>query len=268
MTETAFIKANNLTIHIKADADYDDPMPVIFINSLGSDLRIWDGVVHKFYFEAQYRLIRYDKRGHGLSDCPDAPYTIRDHTQDLVGVMDALDIQVAVLVGISVGGMIAMDFAAQYPARVKALVLSDTFPKIGTADMWNTRIDSLRTQGMASLGTEILARWFAPSYQEQNPAAYCGYYNMLTRMPVTGYTGTCEAIRDADLSTVVQAIDCPTLVMCGAEDGSTPPELVQGLVDLMPNARYIEIRDAGHLPCIENPDFMASRIQHFLNEVL
>ena len=93
VTETAFIKANNLTLHVKVEAEREDTIPVIFINSLGSDLRIWDRVVSDFNFESQYRRVRYDKRGHGLSDCPDAPYTIRDHTHDLVGLLEALEVE-------------------------------------------------------------------------------------------------------------------------------------------------------------------------------
>lgn len=266
MTQTAFITANDLVLHVNAMPVIQGATPIIFVNSLGSDLRIWDGVVE--CMEGNYRLVRYDKRGHGLSDCPDAPYSIRDHTLDLQGLMDALDIDKAVLIGISVGGMIAMDFASQYPARVQALVLCDTFPKIGTDDMWNRRVKMIRQYGMKSLSAAILERWFAPAYKDQQPEAYAGYGNMLHRMPVAGYTGTCEAIRDADLTDAVRKIQQKTLVLCGTEDASTPPEQVKQLVDLMPDARYAEIPSAGHLPCIENPQLMAHTIQEFLSEVI
>ena len=87
---------------------------------------------------------------------------------------------------------------------------------------------------------------------------------MLTRTPVTGYTGTCEAIRDADLTEATRQIQAPTLVLCGAEDGATTPDLVCGLAALLPNARYQEIGNAGHLPCVEQPEVTAVHIQTFL----
>jgi len=110
----------------------------------------------------------------------------------------------------------------------------------------------------------ILTRWFSPAFKENSPAAYQGYYNMLTRMPVEGYTGTCEAIRDADLTESTRTIEAHTLILCGTEDVSTPPDLVRGLVELMPNAEFQEIPGAGHSTCIEQPDLVAEQIKRFL----
>lgn len=256
-----FVTINNITLHYTL-AGASDGFPLVFINSLGTDLRIWDKVGSRF--ASRYRVIRYDKRGHGLSDCPPAPYSIRDHATDLLGLLDHLAVIKAILVGISVGGMIALDFAATWPERVQSLVLSDTAVKIGTAELWNERITTLRQHGMAFLSETILSRWFAPSFAEHAPAAYRGYANMLTRMPVTGYTGTCEAIRDADLAEAAQTITVPTLVLCGTEDLATPPQLVQGLCRFIPQAMYKEIPNAAHLPCIEQPDVMSAHIAGFL----
>lgn len=256
-----FIQANDLVLNCSLSGN-PDGAPLLFINSLGTDLRIWDAVVP--HFEASYRLVRYDKRGHGLSDCLPAPYSIRDHAEDLVCLLDELEMETAVLIGISVGGLIAQDVAANWPERVSKLVLCDTAAKIGTVEMWNQRISTLHTDGMEALADAILSRWFAPGFGSQNPAAYRGYRHMLTRTPVTGYTGTCAAIRDADLTAATRTIQAPTLVLCGAEDSATPPELVQGLADLMPKARFAAIPKAGHLPCVEQPEETAVLIQQFL----
>lgn len=260
-----FVNCDGITIYYELRRQEQDTTPIVFINSLGSDYRIWDEMMPDF---AGYTCIRYDKRGHGLSDCPSAPYTIRDHANDLAHLLKNLEVSGVILVGISVGGMIAMDFASQHPDTVQSLIVLDTFTKIGTPEMWNERINTLREHGMAHLGDAILARWFAPSYKETHPAEYRGYYNMLTRMPVEGYTGTCEAIRDADLTELAQMIECPSLTMCGKEDLSTPPELLRGLTDIIPDSRYIEIPDAGHLPCIENPTATANIINLFLKDEL
>lgn len=258
---TQFVTANGLTLNCMLEGAQNG-LPLVFINSLGTDLRIWDVVTP--HFAERFRLIRYDKRGHGLSDCPPAPYSIRDHATDLAGLLDHLDIQQAVLVGISVGGMIALDFAATWPQRVLKLVLCDTAAVIGTADMWNERVQALHKHGMEYLAEVMPARWFTISYSEKCPAAQRGYINMLTRTPLEGYIGTCEAIRDADLTESSRTIQVPALALCGKEDISTPPELVRSLIGLLPHVSYEEIPGAAHLPCIEQPDAMAVHIDNFL----
>jgi len=256
-----FMIGNGLTTHFTLEGT-GERVPLVFVNALGTDLRIWDGVVP--HFSNRYPVLRFDKRGHGLSDCPPAPYSIHDFSTDLLGLLDQLEISQAIVVGISVGGMVALDFAASWPARVHSMVLCDTAPVIGTADLWNDRINRLREDGMGSMAEAILTRWFSPAFKENSPAAYQGYYNMLTRMPVEGYTGTCEAIRDADLTESTRTIEAHTLILCGTEDVSTPPDLVRGLVELMPNAEFQEIPGAGHSTCIEQPDLVAEQIKRFL----
>ena len=256
-----FTTGNGITIHYAFEGPRQE-VPLVFVNALGTDLRIWDRVV--LHLTDRHPVLRFDKRGHGLSDCPPAPYTIHDFSTDLLGLLDQLEISQAILVGISVGGMIALDFAACWPELVHSMVLCDTAPVIGTADLWNDRIDKLRERGMEFMAETILARWFAPAFKERSPAAYRGYYNMLTRTPVEGYTGTCEAIRDADLTEATGTIGANTLILCGTEDVSTPPDLVRELVELMPNAEFQEIPGAGHSTCIEQPGAVAKQIERFL----
>jgi 3-oxoadipate enol-lactonase len=258
-----FASINGITLHYKLEGQADG-IPLVFINALGTDLRIWDGLIPSF--AESYAIVRYDKRGHGLSDCPPAPYTLRNYSDDLFGLLDHLHIEQAILVGISFGGMIALDFAYMYPERVKALVLCDTAAKIGTAEMWNERIALLQQHGIEHLANSIIARWFAPSFQQQNPAAYHGYRNMLTRMPIDGYIGACAAIRDADLTAQPSTIQAKSLVLCGAEDVSTQPDLVQGLANTLPDKHFRLIEGAGHLPCIEQPQLVANIIREFLKE--
>ena len=259
----AFIRINDLTLHYRRDGDTDGK-PLVFINSLGTDYRIWDAVVP--HFASNHAVLRYDKRGHGLTDVPAPPYTIADHTADLVALLDALDIAESIIIGLSVGGMIAIDFAARYPQRVTTLVLCDTAPQIGTAAMWKERIDTLRAQGMTHLRDSILARWFAPDFKTRNPAAYHGYGNMLIHTPLDGYTGTCEAIRDADLIHASRQIRAKTLVLCGEQDVSTPPDFVREATIDIPDAHFDLIPYSGHLPCVEQPDTLAAKISTFLED--
>lgn len=258
-----FTSVGKITLHYALDGRKDG-MPLVFIHSLGTELRIWDGVVP--HFAEAFRLIRYDLRGHGMSDSPSGPYSIQDHAIDLMGLLAALQVESAILVGISVGGMIAMSFAASYPEQVKAVVLCDTGPTIGTVPLWNERIAAVWQSGMDSIGDAILARWLTPAYAAHHPAEYCGYHNMFIRTPVTGYIATCEAIRDADLSDTVRQIKTKTLVLCGSDDKVTPPELGRSLAEMLPDARFALIDNAAHLPCIEQGDATVSLIKAFFEE--
>ena len=256
-----FIQANNVILNCSLSGN-PNGVPLVFVNSLGSDLRIWDQVVP--HFNGRFFVIRYDKRGHGLSDCPPGPYTIEALADDLAGLLDNLGVKTAVPIGISVGGMIALAFAARYPQRVSKLVLSDTGAVIGTAVYWAERIAALEANGFNELGSAILERWFAPAFAQAQPAAYRGYGNMLTRTPLVGYIATCAAIREADLRDAARSVQVPTLVLCGAEDAATPPELGKALAEMLGNGRFHLIPHAAHLPCIEQPQKMAAAIAEFI----
>lgn len=269
MSITRFVAVGPQTMHYQLDGQFVNALitgiPLVFINSLGSDLRIWDGVIP--YFSERFPIIRYDKRGHGLSDCPPGPYTLRDHTMDLAGLLKVLEVPAAILIGVSIGGMIALDFAHQYPDCVHALVLCDTGARIGTAEAWTERSAIVRQEGLTAIAPTILARWFTSTFARNNPAALRGYSNMLTRTPVEGYAATCEALRDADLRDVVTSIDVPALVLCGDEDLATPPTLADALATALPKAQLQLIYQAGHLPSIEQPKVLAAEIKRFLKEM-
>ena len=256
---------NHQVLHFK-DENAQQPRPIVFANSLGTDLRIWDEVVLRL--GGEFRVLRYDLRGHGLSDAPPAPYSIEDHIADLTALLDTRRIARALIVGLSVGGMIAQGLAAQRRDLAAALVLCDTAHRIGTADMWNARMDAIRKGGLAAIADAILERWFSTGFRRTRSSDLAGYRNMLARTPVEGYVGTCAALRDADLTEAARALTQPTLCLVGEEDGATPPELVRSLSRLVPNAGFEIVSNAGHLPCIEQPAILATRIAAFARETL
>lgn len=258
-----FAKLGNIVLHYTLEGRVDG-LPLVFIHSLGTELRIWDSVVS--HFARDFKIVRYDLRGHGLSDSPPGPYSIRDHVNDLAGLLAYVQVEAAIPVGISVGGMIAIAYAAARPERIKALVLCDTGPTIGTAASWNERIETLRQNGMDSMADAILARWVTPSFSKRCPADYRGYYNMLTRTSVIGYTSTCETLRDTDLTEIAQSLKTKTLVLCGSEDISTPPALGRALAESLADARFSLVENAAHLPCIEQSSMVADLIRQFLQE--
>ncbi len=251
------------TLHVRVDGPRTGAA-VVFSNSLGTDFRIWDRLVS--LLPAGLRVIRYDKRGHGLSDCPEGDWGMEEHVTDLAALLDHLGVTRAVVVGLSVGGQIAQGLAAERRDLVSGLVLMDTAAKIGTAEMWADRIGKIEAGGIEAVSGSVLERWFTVRFREGDPA-FPIYRNMLRRTPVDGYLKTCAAIRDTDFTAAAGTLDLPVLAIAGSEDGSTPPALVRGTADLIPGARYEEIADAGHLPCVEQPAESAALICRFLQEI-
>ena len=246
-------------------AGRDDRPALMFANSLGSDLRIWDDLAERLL--GQCKIIRYDHRGHGLSDAPPPPYSAEDLAGDVVALLDHLEIRQAALCGVSVGGLIAQAAAVKYPERVRALILSDTGVRIGSIESWQQRIEMIQAAGVASIEKMTMERWFSARFRERRPADVRGYANMLRQTSLDGYIGTCNALRDGDLRDAVKKIHSPTLVLCGAEDSATPPELGRDLARLIPGAKFSLIEDAAHLPCVEQPTAMAERMLEFFREV-
>jgi 3-oxoadipate enol-lactonase len=115
------------------------------------------------------------------------------------------------------------------------------------------------------LADGILQGWFTADYRAESNADFSGYRNMLERSPVDGYVATCAAIRDCDLTESTRALSLPTLIIAGAEDGSTSPDLVRSMANLIKGSRFELIDNAGHLPLIERPEVIAKLIADFAN---
>ncbi|RMH42752.1 MAG: 3-oxoadipate enol-lactonase [Alphaproteobacteria bacterium] len=240
-----------------------DGQPIVFANSLGTDFRLWDKIVPRL--QPGLRIVRYDKRGHGLSACPPGPYAMGALVRDAERLIEALDIRDCIFVGLSIGGMIAQGLAAKRPDLVKAVVLSNTAAKIGTREIWEERIAAVRKGGIEAIADTVLERWFSAGFR-QGPE-FLGWRAMLTRTPLEGYVGCSAAIAGTDFYTTTAALAQPVLGIGGDLDGSTPPDLVRETAELAPNGRFELIRGAGHLPCVERPDEYAAILGRFIAEV-
>jgi len=263
MSAPLFVRTGDIVTHCRRDGAASGA-PLVFANSLGTDLRVWDALLE--HLPGDRPLLRYDQRGHGLSDVTPAPYSIAGLAADLAALLDVLEIRGAVVCGLSVGGMIAQQLAATRPDLVRALVLCDTAHRIGPREMWEARAAAIRAGSLAAIADAVLERWFSAALREQRPQELAGWRNMLVRTPQEGYLGTCAALRDADLGALAAALAVPALCVCGAQDGATPPALVRELAGLIPGARFAVVDGAGHLPCVEKPDTLAHLIVDFLAE--
>jgi 3-oxoadipate enol-lactonase len=260
-----FVRANGGVVHF-ADEGPSGAGAVVFINSLGTDFRIWNEVAGPL--SRQRRVIRSDKRGHGLSELRAGSAAIADFALDVAGLLDHLKVRAATIVGLSIGGLIAQELYRLRPDLVASLVLCDTGHRIGTDEMWSRRIGAVEAGGIESVAEGVMQRWFTADYRANRPEALAGWRAMLTRTPKDGYLVACRAIRAADLTENAKRIGARTLCVVGDQDGSTPVALVRELASLVPAAKFEIIAEAGHLPCIEKPDVLCGLIEAHLKEVL
>ncbi|WP_299916750.1 3-oxoadipate enol-lactonase [uncultured Roseobacter sp.] len=252
----------DVRLHYRVDGPDDGP-PVVFANSLGTDLRLWDPILP--HLPGGLRIIRFDKRGHGLSTCPPSPYTMGALVTDTERLLDHLGVRDCVFVGLSIGGMIAQGLAIKRLDMIRAMVLSNTAAKIGNPELWAERIEGVQQGGIESLADAVMERWFSKSFRSTPDLEL--WRNMLTRQEDEGYMGCSAAISGTDFYTTTASLRLPTLGIAGAEDGSTPPDLVRETTDLIPGSQFHVIRKAGHLPCVEQPEEYAAVLTRFLKEV-
>jgi 3-oxoadipate enol-lactonase len=252
-----FVKANGLVINCLDEGRQSGP-PLAFINSLGTDLRIWDDV--SLILEADFRIVRYDKRGHGLSASGPDPCEMADYARDLAAFLDIVGVGRATIVGLSIGGMIAQELYRQRPELIAALVLCDTAAKIGTDESWDQRIAEVERGGIESIAETVLERWFTADFHSRRADELAGMRSMLTRTPRQGYLAACGALKRADLRPYAGLIRAPTLCLVGDQDGSTPVAIVRETAALIKGSRFEIIEGAGHLPNIEKPTVVAGLI--------
>ena len=248
-------------IHFSDEGNKEGPA-FVFANSLGTDLRIWDKFLQDF--PSEYRIIRFDKRGHGLSDVSDQEFTIEDLASDIINILDDKNIRDCVFVGISIGGLIGLQVVLSRPDLVKAFVFSNSSAKLRNAVFWDQRINYIKKVGLGAVGDSILEKWFSKDFIQNNHRELIAWKNMLTRTPQKGYLNCCQVLRNSDLRGRLTEVNVDTLVISGSEDGAIPPEdVIEGTRGL-PNAIYETLNGAGHLPCIEKPDEYRELIFSFL----
>lgn len=258
-----FVNINGHTLHYKHIFLSEEGRTFVFINSLGTDFRIWEEVANALKEDGN--ILLFDNRGHGLSDVVEDTNGLDDFTEDTFALLDHLSIKKCIVIGLSVGGMIAKIMASRFPQRIDKLILCDTGYKIGTTAFWNERIATVKEKGLPAASGAVMPRWFSETFRKEQPLKVSGYKNMLERVPATGYIKTCEAIRDADLKETAAKIKHQTLCVAGSEDGSTTPAEVKALADVIEGSKYVVIEGSGHLPCVDNPQALSKLILEFVN---
>ncbi|HQS09302.1 MAG: 3-oxoadipate enol-lactonase [Rhizobiales bacterium 24-66-13] len=257
-----FLLAGEILTHYALEGPAEAPV-LLLANSLGTNFHVWDPVMAAL--TAHFRVLRYDMRGHGLTDATPLPdalsgYSIPALAGDALALMDGLGIAKAHVCGLSIGGMVAQHLAAHAPERVDRLILCDTALLIGPASVWTDRIAGIRRDGLAAIAPGVMARWFTEGFRARAPQIMRGYVNMVARTTLDGYIGCALAVRDADLRPSAKDIVAPTLVLVGDQDPSTPPASAHELAAAIPGAKLELIADASHIPCVEQPAQMVQLV--------
>lgn len=257
------IEVGGVALHYRVEGD-PQGAPIVFANSLGTDFRLWDKIIPRL--PPGLKILRFDKRGHGLSDCPSGDYHMDELVNDCAQLIETLGFNNCLFVGLSIGGLIAQGLASAHPHLLRAMVISNTAARIGSAELWQDRIAALRSGGIESIADNIMERWFAKDFHQHQALELRAWRNMLTRTPADGYIGCSAAIAASDFTASTAKLTLPTLAIAGSEDGSTPPALLRATADLIPGSRFELIDNAGHLPCVEQADEYARILNQFIRQ--
>ncbi len=257
------IEANGIKINYELSGKKQAPV-VMLSHSLACSMVMWWPQLE--LLESHFRVLRYDTRGHGLSEAPPGPYTLEQLVDDAIGLMGELKIGQVHWVGLSMGGMIGQGLALDHAGRLNSLVLADT-AAIMPADaqpVWQERIDAAQRQGMQSQVQSTLERWFTAGYLKQNPPAVEMIRKQILATPAAGYIGCSEAIRRLNYLERLGAIQTETLIMVGADDPGTPVAASEAMHAQIKNSALAVIPRAAHLSNIEQADIFNDHLMAFL----
>jgi 3-oxoadipate enol-lactonase len=253
------INADGCSIHVEIEGPEQAPV-LMLSNSLGTNLHMWDQQVQPF--TRHFRLVRYDRRGHGKSDVPKGPYSMDRLGRDVLAILDALGIARVNWCGLSMGGMVGQWLGAHAPNRIDKLILSNTACYYADKTLWVDRIKTVREKGLAAIAETNMERWFTKAFRENPPQATAAIRDMFLATKPEGYIGCIEAIRDMDHRPLLPQIKAPTLVIAGRQDAATPLAANEFIREQIPGARLV-ILDAAHIANMELPELYANTVLEF-----
>jgi len=241
------IDADGCPIYVAIEGPERAPV-LMLSNSLGTTYAMWQPQVDAF--TQHFRLVRFDRRGHGQSGVPQGPYTMERLARDALAVLDALGLRRVNWCGLSMGGMEGMWLGANAPDRFERLVLSNTTCYFPDKKVWDDRIRFVHEKGLAALAGPNMERWFTAGYREREPGTIKAMTEMFVATPQAGYIACGEAVRDMDHRALLPEIKVPTLVVAGRHDPATTLEAGEYLRDHIPGASFA-VLEAAHISNIE-----------------
>lgn len=259
------VTANGSTFHCRIDGEQGPR--VLLSHGLATDLSMWDELAAAL--KDRYRVIRYDARGHGGSAAPPGDYALDQLADDAAAILDALDVKEAYFAGLSMGGMVGLGLMIHHPHRIKGAVIADsrhtTTPDFTKA--WLNRIAAVRNGGIDAVVASTVSRWSSEGLAVRNPAVVARMEAMVRGTSVNGYCGCAAALASLNYGSRLGEIKAPVLVMCGDEDHGAPPENSRQMAAMIDGARFVEIRQAGHIANIEQPAIFNTAVAEFYDAI-
>ncbi|WP_394618066.1 3-oxoadipate enol-lactonase [Lentzea sp. JNUCC 0626] len=244
-------------IHYAVDGPADADVLVLG-PSLGTDLGLFDAQVAAL--ADRWRVIRFDLRGHGRTPAAPGPYTMADLASDVVELLDHLGVRTFHYLGVSIGGAIGQQLALSYPARVLTLTICASAARFADPPQWPVRAATVRAEGVEAMVASRPGTWFTHEFAAREPEEARRLLDMLRATSAEGYAGCCEAIAAFDVRADLGRVAVPTLVIAGADDPATPPDLVREIADGVPGARFEVVADSAHLLTAERPEVVNAMI--------
>ncbi len=254
------IETNGTQINVEVQGR-DDAPALMLSNSLGTDLHMWDDQVAEF--AKHFRVVRYDRRGHGKSAVPKGPYSMEMFGRDVLGILDALKIKKTNWCGLSMGGMVGQWLGANAPDRIEKLILSNTNYYYADKAPWNDRITTVREKGLASFVGANMERWFTNGFRDRNAAKIAQITDRFVATKPEGYIACIEAISAMDHRALLTKIKAPTLIIAGKDDPATTVAMAEYMRDHIPGAKMAVI-EAAHIANIEQPQAYTKAVLDFL----
>ena len=235
---------------------------LVFSNSLGTTLEMWDAQAAAL--RSEFRVLRYDTRGHGASVCSSGPYSFDQLGRDVLAILDALQVQQAHFCGISMGGLTGLWLGVNAGQRLRSLTVANSAAKIGVESAWLERAALVREQGLAPIASTAASRWFTDPFIQSNAATVAELSNDLGAGSPEGYASCCEALAKADLREQIKTISVPVLIVAGQQDPVTTVADGQAMQAEIAQSQLFEI-NASHISNIEQPEAFNQAVKEFIS---
>src|SRR5246127_5219672 len=256
------IDADGCLLNVSVEG-HDGGPTLMLSNSLGTNLNMWEPQMKAF--TQIFRVIRYDRRGHGKSGVPPGPYSMERFGRDVIAILDDLNIDKVHWCGLSMGGMVGQWLGANAPERLDRIVLSNTACYYADPTNWQNRIKAVKEGGIAAVADTVIATWLTADFREREPQIAANMKAKLLASPVQGYLACCEALSTLDQRELLPAIKTPTLGSAGRQDQETPIAAGELIRSKIPGAS-LTILDAAHISNVEQPHAFTEAVVGFLTQ--
>ena len=258
------INANGIDINYLIDGKERAPW-VTFVTGIANDVTMWDKQIPAL--EPHFRILRFDLRGHGKTEATAGDYSLPLLIGDVLTLWDALGIKRSSLVGLGLGGAIAIGLGVDHSARLDKLipcccraVMTSDF-----AAIWPKFVDTVKRLGMEGMVEPTVQRWFTDDFKAANPQVLDNVRRMIRATNPLGYYGCIAAFLTLDFSKGLNRISVPTLFVSGADDHlGGPPQIMAGLAAAVPGAKHVSVPNAAHIANIQNPKAFNTVLADFL----